>query len=172
MAISHTLAFCPRRVAHLCPPGALRHWGQPKAEGFRRGLEKMQAPCHWAPYGTSSRLSPWTWPHPALHSLTHSHTHTHPHTHTHTHTSSLLLSRFTVKSRGCQEVWTVHFLIQTNAAPGSRNYHGVTRCFRWLASVECLADREGERLHSVLLGSIAAESLWPCSVEINKQIKR
>lgn len=47
MAISHTLAFCPRRVAHLCPPRG--PWGPQKAEGFRRGLEKSQAPPPLSP---------------------------------------------------------------------------------------------------------------------------
>lgn len=57
---------------------------------------------------------------------------------THTHPTPFPLTwRFTVKSSGWQEVWTVHFLIQTNVALGSWNYHGATRCFRWVASVEC-----------------------------------
>lgn len=73
MAISHTLAFCPRRVAHLCPLRAVGLWRTRSSEGFSRGLEKMQAACHWAPYGTSSRLSPWTWP-----PLSYAHTHIPP----------------------------------------------------------------------------------------------
>lgn len=39
----------------------------------------------------------------------------------------------------------MHFLIQTNASAGSENYHGATRCFRSLASVECQPDKGGER---------------------------
>lgn len=37
----------------------------------------------------------------------------------------------------------MHFLIQTNVAQRSGNYHGATRCFRSLTSGECWADRRG-----------------------------
>lgn len=111
MEISHTLAFCPRRVAHLCsprrPPEALR---ETESRGIHSGTwkKKMQAPCHITSDGASSRLSPWTWPTPfsSLRSLSLSLSITHTHTHT----------WFTATSSGCQKVWTVPFLIQTNAA--------------------------------------------------------
>lgn len=100
MEISHTIAFCPLRVAHLRSPrgprGTEAHW---KQRDSVRDLEKSPwlASCHRASDDASSRLSPWTWPHRSL---------------------SLCLTHtwFTVKSSGCQKVWTVHFLIQTNAA--------------------------------------------------------
>lgn len=75
----HSNKSYPRLLPLTCCPSVSLPGprGPQKAEGFRQGLEKLQAPCHWAPYGTSSHLSPWTWPHPwALYS--HTETRTHP----------------------------------------------------------------------------------------------
>lgn len=167
MAISHTLAFCPRRVAHLCPlgPRVLRPW---ERQGIQ--MRSWESPLWY--FFTPLTLDLTPTPHPHSSSLTHTQTHT-P-----LYPPDL---RFTGKSSGCQEVWTMHFLIQTNAALRSRYYHGATRCFRCLASVECWADREREegRRSSVggswrfmLLGSNAVESLWIFSVEISKQMQQ
>lgn len=62
----HGNKSCPRLLPSTCcpavSPGAPQCRGLWSTQGFRRGLEKVQPVCHWAPYGTSLRLSPWTWP--------------------------------------------------------------------------------------------------------------